>query len=76
MNGPSRQRREEILTEVLEKRHVTARDLAMRMNVSEATVRRDLKLLAEEGQLELVYGGATPAPAIGLLDSLQSPAQC
>jgi DeoR family transcriptional regulator of aga operon len=59
MSGPSQQRREEILTEILEKRHVTARDLAARMNVSEATVRRDLKSLAEEGQLELVYGGAT-----------------
>jgi DeoR/GlpR family transcriptional regulator of sugar metabolism len=59
MNGPSRQRREEILTEVFEKRHVTAKELAARMNVSEATVRRDLKSLAEEGQVELVYGGAT-----------------
>lgn len=29
------------------------------MSVSEATVRRDLKLLAEAGQLEVVYGGAT-----------------
>jgi DeoR family fructose operon transcriptional repressor len=59
MNGPSQQRRQEILAVVLEKGHVTARDLAERMNVSEATVRRDLKSLAEEGRLELVYGGAT-----------------
>lgn len=29
------------------------------MQVSEATVRRDLKLLANAGQLEVVYGGAT-----------------
>jgi DeoR/GlpR family transcriptional regulator of sugar metabolism len=59
MNGPSQQRRQEILAEVFEKAHVNARDLASRMNVSEATVRRDLKFLAEEGRIELVYGGAT-----------------
>ncbi len=59
MNGPSQQRRQEILAAILEKGHVTARDLAERMNVSEATVRRDLKSLAGEGRLELVYGGAT-----------------
>jgi DeoR/GlpR family transcriptional regulator of sugar metabolism len=59
VNGPSRQRHERILAEVLEKRHVTARDLALNMDVSEATVRRDLKAMAEDGQIELVYGGAT-----------------
>src|SRR5271165_6452301 len=59
MNGSSQHRRQEILAAILEKGHATARDLAERMNVSEATVRRDLKSLAEEGQLELVYGGAT-----------------
>ena len=31
----------------------------MDLEVSEATVRRDLRSLADEGQLELVYGGAT-----------------
>lgn len=55
----SQQRRERILAEVFEKRHVNARDLAACMDVSEATVRRDLKSLAEDGQLEVVYGGAT-----------------
>lgn len=43
----------------MEKRHVTARDLAVSMDVSEATVRRDLHALAETGELEVVYGGAT-----------------
>ncbi len=52
-------RREQILSALYENRHVTARDLAANMAVSEATVRRDLKALAEEGQIELVYGGAT-----------------
>ena len=55
----SRQRREAILAVVFEKRHVTARDLAVELAVSEATVRRDLKAMAAEGNLELVYGGAT-----------------
>lgn len=43
----------------MEKRHVTARDLAIHVAASEATVRRDLRALADEGQVELVYGGAT-----------------
>jgi DeoR/GlpR family transcriptional regulator of sugar metabolism len=55
----SRERRERILSQVFENRHVTARDLAQQMSVSEATVRRDLRALADEGQVELVYGGAT-----------------
>lgn len=59
MNTSSRQRRERILAELFERRHVTARDLAVQIGVSEATVRRDLKGLADGGQVELVYGGAT-----------------
>ena len=55
----SRRRRERILTELFERRHVTARDLAGQIGVSEATVRRDLRSLADGGQVELVYGGAT-----------------
>jgi DeoR/GlpR family transcriptional regulator of sugar metabolism len=59
VNGTTSQRRERILSAVYEKRHVTARDLAADLDVSEATVRRDLKALADGGLLELVYGGAT-----------------
>lgn len=59
VTGTSQQRRERILAEVFEKRHVNARDLAACMDVSEATVRRDLRSLAETGQIEVVYGGAT-----------------
>lgn len=55
----SKQRREAILSAVMERRHVTPKDLAIHLDVSEATVRRDLKALADEGRLELVYGGAT-----------------
>jgi DeoR/GlpR family transcriptional regulator of sugar metabolism len=53
------QRRERILAELYERRHVTAKDLAEVLGTSEATVRRDLKGLAGSGQIELVYGGAT-----------------
>jgi len=35
------------------------RDLALGMSVSEATVRRDLRQLADSKQIDLVYGGAT-----------------
>ena len=55
----SNHRRQRILAEVFQRRHVTAKDLATVMDVSEATVRRDLKTLADTGHLELVYGGAT-----------------
>lgn len=54
-----RQRREKILANIYEKRHVTARDLAVELGASEATVRRDLRAMAAEGEIELVYGGAT-----------------
>jgi DeoR/GlpR family transcriptional regulator of sugar metabolism len=54
-----RQRREKILATIFEKRHVTARDLAVDLSASEATVRRDLRAMAAEGEIELVYGGAT-----------------
>jgi DeoR/GlpR family transcriptional regulator of sugar metabolism len=54
-----RQRREKILAAIFEKRHVTARDLAVELSASEATVRRDLRAMAAEGEIELVYGGAT-----------------
>lgn len=55
----SHQRREKILSALFERRHASARDLAENMSVSEATVRRDLKALADTGEVELVYGGAT-----------------
>jgi len=52
-------RREYILSQVYAKGHVMVKDLSINMSVSEATVRRDLRVLADENQLELVYGGAT-----------------
>ena len=59
MNFTGSKRRERILTELYAHRHMNARDLAGATGVSEATVRRDLKVMADEGQVELVYGGAS-----------------
>lgn len=55
----SQQRKELILRKVLESGHVMVRDLSEEMTVSEATVRRDLRALSDQGEIELVYGGAT-----------------
>jgi DeoR/GlpR family transcriptional regulator of sugar metabolism len=59
MGQGTRDRRDFINSQVLKYKHVTVKDLAARMEVSEATVRRDLRELAKDGQVELVYGGAT-----------------
>jgi len=53
------ERRDEIIRRVVDRGHVDVRDLARAMGVSEATVRRDLRALAEARQVDLVYGGAT-----------------
>ncbi len=58
MGYPTRQRREQILAQGLENGHVTVKELSAGLSVSEATIRRDLRALADEGHLELVYGGA------------------
>jgi len=52
-------RRRHILEQVVARGHVSVRDLAFGMAVSEATVRRDLRQLADAKQIDLVYGGAT-----------------
>lgn len=53
------QRKDEILKVLFEKGHVEVKSLAEAFNVSEATARRDLRNMADEGLVELVYGGAT-----------------
>jgi DeoR family transcriptional regulator, fructose operon transcriptional repressor len=58
MRSTTRQRYDRILTEVYEHKEVTASTLAEVLSVSQATVRRDLRAMAEQGQVELVYGGA------------------
>jgi DeoR family transcriptional regulator, fructose operon transcriptional repressor len=56
-----RQRREDILTQLYAAKEVSASALARQLSVSEATVRRDLRALARDGQLVLSYGGAVLA---------------
>lgn len=59
MSQATTERRKQIMTQLLDKKHVTVKDLAESMDVSGATVRRDLKALADEEELNLVHGGAT-----------------
>jgi DeoR/GlpR family transcriptional regulator of sugar metabolism len=73
MSLTTHDRRDRILRQILDRGHVTVRALVEDMAVSEATVRRDLRSLADSHQLELIYGGATLPRTADL--SLQSKAQ-
>ncbi|MBP8605710.1 MAG: DeoR/GlpR transcriptional regulator [Phycisphaerae bacterium] len=53
------QRRQAVMNWVYQLGHVSVRRLAEELQVSEATVRRDLQGLAAEGLLELTHGGAS-----------------
>lgn len=59
MSMTAQERRQRILDEVFARRSATVVGLASAVEASEATIRRDLKTLADEGQIDLVYGGAT-----------------
>jgi DeoR/GlpR family transcriptional regulator of sugar metabolism len=59
MSLTSKQRHDQILSEILERGQVEVKMLGRKLAVSEATVRRDLRALADEGQVDLAYGGAT-----------------
>jgi DeoR family fructose operon transcriptional repressor len=59
MSLTAKQRGDLVLRRILEHGHVEGKALAQEMRVSEATIRRDLRALADSGQVELVYGGAT-----------------
>lgn len=61
---PARARRDEILSQLYEKKEVASSNLAEALGVSEATIRRDLHALQEQGRVELVHGGAV-LPARG-----------
>lgn len=63
-----RERQDIILERLKSSGRVLAADLAIEFNVSEDTIRRDLRELAARGLCERVYGGALPvAPARGTL---------
>jgi len=59
MSQATEARRQKIMAQLLDRKHVTVKELASSMDVSGATVRRDLKALANEEDLQLVHGGAT-----------------
>lgn len=59
MSLSTTQRRDFIRRRILDHGQVEVKRLAQEMSVSDATVRRDLRFLADEAQVELVYGGAT-----------------
>jgi DeoR family transcriptional regulator, fructose operon transcriptional repressor len=58
MSQAATSRRQEIMSQLLDKKQVTVKGLAEVMGVSDATVRRDLKTLADEQGLKLIHGGA------------------
>lgn len=58
MSQVTTDRRKQIMSQLLERKQVRIKDLATEMSVSDATVRRDLKALANEQGLRLIHGGA------------------
>lgn len=59
----SLQRRERLMEELRAHGAITVRDIAGKLGVSELTIRRDVNLLADEGLVSRVHGGATlPSP--------------
>lgn len=58
MSASGLQRRQSILSQMYEQGHWTVKDLSTALAVSEATIRRDLRSLAGEGQVQLTHGGA------------------
>jgi len=54
------QRREKIMQLLQQSKQIIVKELARELNVSEGTLRTDLKILEEEGLLERTHGGAVP----------------
>ena len=63
-----------ILAEINAHNKVQSVDLSVKLNVSEDTIRRDLKELAEEGHIKKVHGGAmsNPITPLGVRNDLVS----
>ena len=51
-------RRNAIMEQLLERKSVTITDLAKHLNVTKETIRRDLRLMEEQGELIRTHGGA------------------
>jgi DeoR/GlpR family transcriptional regulator of sugar metabolism len=59
-------RKQRILERLRQSGQIVAKDLSEELELSEDTIRRDLRELAAEGLLQRVHGGALPAsPAMG-----------
>lgn len=59
----TRQRKQLILQRLARDGQLIAKDFSQELEISEDTVRRDLRELAQEGKLQRVHGGALPASA-------------
>src|SRR5580658_9722731 len=59
----TRQRKELLLSRLAAEGQIIARELSDELGLSEDTIRRDLRELAQEGKLQRVHGGALPASA-------------
>ncbi len=59
MGKSTKQRRQAILADIYKLGRITIKELAVSLDVSEATARRDLQDLARHGKVELIHGGAT-----------------
>ena len=58
-----------ILNEIMTHNKVLSSDLSELLNVSEDTVRRDLKELADAGHIKKVHGGAMATPHIPIINN-------
>lgn len=57
------QRRQVLVQTIFDQGGATIKDLSERHDVSEMTIRRDLRQLAKEGQVRISHGGAVPISA-------------
>lgn len=57
----TQQRKQHILAKLKKEGQIVAKALAQELELSEDTIRRDLRELAKEGLLQRVHGGALPA---------------
>lgn len=63
------QRKQLILENLRDNGQIIAKDLSLQWQVSEDTIRRDLRELAHDGLLQRVHGGALPATGAACLPS-------
>ncbi len=66
------ERQELILSEITSNNKVHSVDLSLKLNVSEDTIRRDLKELADQGYVKKVHGGAMANPVGPQLEKQES----